>query len=75
MEFMTSDYNAKVFNYYQIRIRVKGRDDFWDWYHTSGSLVHTIPSKSVARVNGEDAYYKTAVEVIQIIYDKYLQNE
>lgn len=30
---------AKVFNFYQLRLRTEEINVFWDWYHTTGSLV------------------------------------
>jgi len=37
------DFNAKVFNSYQIRIRIREIDEiFFDWYHTTGTLVMNL---------------------------------
>jgi hypothetical protein len=37
--------NAEEFNYYQIRLRPDETDDFYDWYHTTGSLVRNSPDR------------------------------
>ena len=34
------DLNARIFNDYQFRIDAYEDDGFFDWYHTSGTLVH-----------------------------------
>ena len=31
--------NPQIFNFYQIRIKQEETTDFWDWYHTTGSVV------------------------------------
>lgn len=36
---------ARIFNYYQIRIGHEETNDFWDWYHTTGTLVRNSYEK------------------------------
>lgn len=38
--------DAKIFNHYQIRIRDEDHpENKYDWYHTTGSLVHSFKGR------------------------------
>lgn len=39
--FEAYGFKAREFNFYQIRIKPEEFDGFYDWYHTTGSLVCT----------------------------------
>jgi hypothetical protein len=43
LELLRRGYNldARKYNFYQFRIRYVEIEDFYDWYHTTGSLVVT----------------------------------
>ena len=71
IEFRSSDYTAKDFgNFYQIRIWNESIEGFFDWYFTTGSLTHTT-DRSCAKIG----MCNSAVEVIELIYNKYLKDE
>ncbi len=45
-------FEVEIMNYYQFRIRSEETERFWDWYHTTGSLVDNN-NGSCRKVNGE----------------------
>lgn len=59
-------YKAMVFNHYQIRITPEETDRFFDWYHTTGSLV-VNHDDTCSRVGGIMYKYLDAEEVVEAI--------
>lgn len=41
LTFKSVDLQPRIFNEYQIRISVPDMNVFFDWYHTTGSVVMT----------------------------------
>lgn len=39
LDFQSSDFEVQAVNYYQLRVWAPESKNFYDWYHTSGTVV------------------------------------
>lgn len=61
-------FDAKRFNYYQIRIYPEETHKFYDWYHTRGTLT-VISNGKTERIGS----VKTAERVVELIRENLLK--
>lgn len=72
--FGSYEFDAEPFrnNGYQIRIKIPNFPDiFFDWYHTTGSLVVTRQDRPAAGIGN----YSNAEDVAKIILEKLCQTK
>ena len=51
LDLESSDFSVKVMNYYQFRVSMPDLTDaFYDWYHTSGTVIVNRPERQPANV-------------------------
>lgn len=70
LELGSRDFRVRIMNEYQFRIGAPDFEWFYDWYHTTGSLVKVVPDKYMARAGT----ILTAKEVGNFIFDREVKN-
>lgn len=65
LELESMDLEVEELNSYQFRIRCPDTSVFWDWYHTTGSLVENDRG-----TNRRDGTYKDIVDLVRHISER-----
>lgn len=68
ISFLSEAYGlrSRELNFYCIRVSSEESDDFWDWYHTQGTLVwnHEGKNKNIGTISNAEALANTINNII-----------